>query len=162
MRDINNAPLSQATGHWANPQGRIHSQIRRTKIGPRACFYSSWLGMRDINNAPLSQATGHWANPQRRIHSQIRRTKIGPRACFYSSWLGMRDSNPRMVGPEPTALPLGESPTVLSILIQFTQKSKSPDAKGRGCQLEATDMQAEIDNLRLGQIGRPMVFVGVD
>ena len=23
----------------------------------------------------------------------------------------MRDSNPRMVGPEPTALPLGESPT---------------------------------------------------
>ena len=27
-------------------------------------------------------------------------------------WLGMRDSNPRMVGPEPTALPLGESPTV--------------------------------------------------
>ena len=28
-----------------------------------------------------------------------------------SVWLGMRDSNPRMVGPEPTALPLGESPT---------------------------------------------------
>ncbi len=27
-------------------------------------------------------------------------------------WLGMRDSNPRMVGPEPTALPLGESPSV--------------------------------------------------
>ena len=27
-----------------------------------------------------------------------------------SLWLGMRDSNPRMVGPEPTALPLGESP----------------------------------------------------
>jgi len=50
----------------------------------------------------------------------------------------------------------------LSILIQFTQKSKSPDAKGRGCQLEATDMQAEIDNLRLGQIGRPMALMGVD
>ncbi len=31
-------------------------------------------------------------------------------------WLGMRDSNPRMVGPEPTALPLGESPTVVYIL----------------------------------------------
>ena len=29
---------------------------------------------------------------------------------FLKSWLGMRDSNPRMVGPEPTALPLGESP----------------------------------------------------
>ena len=28
------------------------------------------------------------------------------------TWLGMRDSNPRMVGPEPTALPLGESPVL--------------------------------------------------
>lgn len=28
----------------------------------------------------------------------------------------MRDSNPRMVGPEPTALPLGESPTVVYII----------------------------------------------
>ncbi len=39
-------------------------------------------------------------------------------------WLGMRDSNPRMVGPEPTALPLGESPTVFSILLHFVPKSK--------------------------------------
>jgi hypothetical protein len=27
-----------------------------------------------------------------------------------STWLGMRDSNPRMPGPEPGALPLGQSP----------------------------------------------------
>ncbi len=33
-------------------------------------------------------------------------------------WLGMRDSNPRMVGPEPTALPLGESPTSGSVVIR--------------------------------------------
>ena len=26
------------------------------------------------------------------------------------SWLGMRDSNPRMLVPETSALPLGESP----------------------------------------------------
>ena len=38
------------------------------------------------------------------------------------SWLGMRDSNPRMVGPEPTALPLGESPTVMDIISHFFQK----------------------------------------
>lgn len=25
-------------------------------------------------------------------------------------WLGLRDSNPRMMGPEPIALPLGETP----------------------------------------------------
>ena len=29
-----------------------------------------------------------------------------------NSWLGMRDSNPRMPGPEPGALPLGQSPIV--------------------------------------------------
>ncbi len=27
-----------------------------------------------------------------------------------STWLGRRDSNPRMLGPEPSALPLGDSP----------------------------------------------------
>ena len=27
-----------------------------------------------------------------------------------STWLGMRDSNPRMPGPEPGALPLGDIP----------------------------------------------------
>ena len=32
------------------------------------------------------------------------------------SWLGMRDSNPRMPGPEPGALPLGESPTTKMIV----------------------------------------------
>ena len=48
--DINNAPLSQATGHWANPQRRIHSQIRKTKkIGLKTCFYSSWLELKYID-----------------------------------------------------------------------------------------------------------------
>ena len=28
-----------------------------------------------------------------------------------SIWLGRRDSNPRMHGPEPCALPLGDSPS---------------------------------------------------
>ena len=36
---------------------------------------------------------------------------ISPRSsAIINSWLGMRDSNPRMLGPEPSALPLGESP----------------------------------------------------
>jgi hypothetical protein len=30
-----------------------------------------------------------------------------------STWLGWRDSNPRMLGPEPSALPLGDTPSVL-------------------------------------------------
>ena len=40
-------------------------------------------------------------------------------------WLGMRDSNPRMVGPEPTALPLGESPTAGYILVYFAKNGKN-------------------------------------
>ena len=31
------------------------------------------------------------------------------------TWLGMRDSNPRMLVPETSALPLGESPVVLGV-----------------------------------------------
>ncbi len=64
------------------------------------------------------------ANP----FSNTKNKNIPLRVCFYSSWLGMRDSNPRMVGPEPTALPLGESPTVLFILVQLPEKSKAPSA----------------------------------
>ena len=75
---------------------------------------------------------GHWTNPQRRIHSQrFMNKKTHPVGClFIHEWLGMRDSNPRMVGPEPTALPLGESPTdysVLVIVIQIVKKCKAPD-----------------------------------
>ncbi len=29
-----------------------------------------------------------------------------------SIWLGRRDSNPRMLGPKPSALPLGHSPLI--------------------------------------------------
>ena len=36
-------------------------------------------------------------------------------------WLGMRDSNPRMLGPKPSALPLGQSLTFISAHIVFYQ-----------------------------------------
>lgn len=35
------------------------------------------------------------------------------------NWLGMRDSNPRMPGPEPGALPLGESPSCDHYITKF-------------------------------------------
>ena len=34
-----------------------------------------------------------------------------------SIWLGWRDSNPRMAGPEPAALPLGDIPTANIIVL---------------------------------------------
>ena len=45
-----------------------------------------------------------------------------------SLWLGMRDSNPRMLGPEPSALPLGESPTP-PYFITFNARKKPPTIK---------------------------------
>ena len=45
------------------------------------------------------------------------RGEIGAKNDLYSVWLGMRDSNPRMAGPEPAALPLGESPSSLYFTI---------------------------------------------
>ena len=78
----------------------------------------SWLGMRNINNPPspltrpgIGRTPG--ANPFLQNMKDKKYTLTG---VFYLSWLGMRDSNPRMVGPEPTALPLGESPTVVYII----------------------------------------------
>ena len=37
-----------------------------------------------------------------------------------SLWLGMRDSNPRMPGPEPGALPLGESPVLYNYITKIS------------------------------------------
>lgn len=38
--------------------------------------------------------------------------KSGEKSAELSNWLGWRDSNPRIMGPEPTALPLGYTPLV--------------------------------------------------
>ena len=45
---------------------------------------------------------------------------------FYDiiSWLGWRDSNPRMPGPKPGALPLGDIPTLENIIAKVFQKIK--------------------------------------
>ena len=39
-------------------------------------------------------------------------------------WLGWRDSNPRMPGPKPGALPLGDIPTLENIIAKVFQKIK--------------------------------------
>lgn len=46
-------------------------------------------------------------------YTEIIAALLKERAVIISDrWLGRRDSNPRMVAPEATALPLGDSPTV--------------------------------------------------
>ena len=38
--------------------------------------------------------------------------KTSPSDDIIAIWLGWRDSNPRMLGPEPSALPLGDTPSL--------------------------------------------------
>lgn len=51
----------------------------------------------------------------------------GTEGLMCLSWLGWRDSNPRMLGPEPSALPLGDTLSMpkISILI-FNEGFDSP------------------------------------
>ena len=61
-------------------------------------------------------------------HPPDQAKKISPSDLFSLAWLGMRDSNPRMSGPEPDALPLGESPTdviILALLFGFVYTEPS-------------------------------------
>ena len=44
-------------------------------------------------------------------NSPSTRGQRGIRNQSYPLWLGMRDSNPRMLGPKPSALPLGDAPS---------------------------------------------------
>ena len=41
--------------------------------------------------------------------------EIGAKNDLYSVWLGRQDSNLRMLGPKPSALPLGDGPIFLYI-----------------------------------------------
>ena len=47
-----------------------------------------------------------------RVRSLPEHLQTEPMQAVRSSWLGMRDSNPRMHGPKPCALPLGQSPLI--------------------------------------------------
>ena len=47
-------------------------------------------------------------------------------------WLGWRDSNPRMTGPEPVALPLGDTPSLQNTVAQAGVVFKLFVSKPRG------------------------------
>lgn len=72
-------------------------------------------------NGKLEITPNEWLNPIKReaknIREQLEKVRTMPdkiqkaseeAICF--TWLGRRDSNPRMPGPKPGALPLGDSP----------------------------------------------------
>ena len=77
----------------------------------------------------------------------------------------MRDSNPRMVGPEPTALPLGESPTdysVLVIVVQNAKKCKAPSVMpGAKGELESADFETALNQMFFGHLEIILTVVDV-
>ena len=86
------------------------------ELGQKSQLYCAWLDRQDINNAPLSQATGHWTN----LGSH-------PAAHFllHKKWLDRQDSNLRMLGPKPSALPLGDGPICNTFYHKKTPRRKS-------------------------------------
>ncbi len=82
-----------------------------------------------FKDGKLSLEEHFWLQPIKKNKTQVldeiekvrtlpQQMKNASNEAIYQLWLGMRDSNPRMVGPEPTALPLGESPSVFNIIPQ--------------------------------------------
>ena len=67
--------------------------------------------MRDITtNNDGSQDKNQKATPATKSLSEFILLNDIPTDEISHIWLGRRDSNPRMLGPEPSALPLGDSP----------------------------------------------------
>lgn len=65
---------------------------------------------------------------------------------IFSTWLGWRDSNPRMPGPEPGALPLGDIP------ITFPTIAKKPAGFKIFCRLSRSrrpDISPQMPSLPL-------------
>ena len=57
------------------------------------------------------------------------------------SWLGVRDSNPRMPGPKPGALPLGQPPINGSMYYNFLKVSRLSGALSPPATPELRDWQ---------------------
>ncbi len=69
--------------------------------------------MRDITtNSSESQNKNQKTTPVIESFFEPNDSSISLPGVVLQIWLGMRDSNPRMLEPEPSALPLGESPVL--------------------------------------------------
>ena len=57
-----------------------------------------------------SQENNQKTTPVTESFFELNNSSISLPGFVLQIWLGMRDSNPRMHGPKPCALPLGQSP----------------------------------------------------
>ena len=61
-------------------------------------------------NNEESQADNQKTTPVTESSFESNNSSISLPDCVLQTWLGWRDSNPRMLEPEPSALPLGDTP----------------------------------------------------
>lgn len=77
-----------------------------------------------LTDKKLSLEEHFWLQPIKENKAQIldeiekvrtlpQQIKNASYEAVYQLWLERKDSNPRMVGPEPTALPLGDAPILI-------------------------------------------------
>ena len=68
--------------------------------------------MSDITiNSNENQEDNQKTTPVTESFSEPNNSSLALSGEIFSTWLGWRDSNPRMPGPEPGALPLGDIPS---------------------------------------------------
>lgn len=68
-------------------------------------------------NESESQEDNQKTTPVEGSLSESKMSNISLPDSISQIWLGMRDSNPRMHGPKPCALPLGQSPSKISLFL---------------------------------------------
>ena len=82
--------------------------------------------MRDITtNSGESQNKNQKTTPVIESFFEPNDSSISLPGVVLQIWLGKRDSNPRMLEPEPSALPLGDTPIHLDSiqnLLQFVKR----------------------------------------
>ena len=98
-----------------------------------------------------------------KVRTAPQQMKNASEEALCQSWLGMRDSNPRMVGPEPTALPLGESPTCTHIITYISKKYHQTQVRTHIAFLNfyAIQVQRDLENKNIITIKVDIIIKGV-
>ena len=134
-----NAIIEEIIGTTLEQLDSVTEKFNKSGIADKRRTLSALGSSLILTDKKLSLEEHFWLQPIKKNKAQIideiekvqtlpQQMKNASEEAIYQSWLGMRDSNPRMLGPEPSALPLGESPTP-PYFITFNARKKPPPVK---------------------------------